>query len=190
MINVDTGIRIKTISNQLGYYTVSLLPPGNYRIDVEGEGFRPITRSGIMLQVNHVARIDFTLEVGAVTERLEVLGAAPTVERETAALGAGIDNQKIVNLPLNGRNPYALALLAPGVLPSTVDTTRGAVRHFSATTFQVNMSSCATARNYQHHRGCQGPSREVDLVRHSIGAIAHTCDCHSSAHLIKPSLAL
>ncbi|MGH9784629.1 MAG: carboxypeptidase-like regulatory domain-containing protein [Terriglobia bacterium] len=138
VINVDTGIRTKTTSNQLGYYTVSLLPPGNYRVDVETEGFRPITRSGIVLQVNQVARIDFSLELGTVSERVQVVESAPVVERETAALGAVIDNRKIVNLPLNGRNPYALALLVPGVVPSTRDITRGVGSFITSASFQVN----------------------------------------------------
>src|SRR5579872_1792832 len=99
VINVDTGIERQTTSNNEGYYAVPLLPPGNYSITIRKASFKPIHRSGLTLVVDQVARIDFAMEVGAVTDTVEVTAAAPMVERETAALGTLIDNRKIVNLP-------------------------------------------------------------------------------------------
>src|SRR5690348_15787723 len=63
VINVDTGVPRNTTSNDEGYYTVPLLPPGNYRITVRKEGFKPIARSGLTLAVDQVVRMDFTVEV-------------------------------------------------------------------------------------------------------------------------------
>ena len=89
--NDDTGIQYKTSSNDEGYYTVPLLKPGTYHIGVQSENFRPVARTGIKLDVGRVARIDFQLEVGAVTETIEVSGAAPLIETEATSLGQVTD---------------------------------------------------------------------------------------------------
>ncbi len=112
--NVGTAVQSSTESNEFGYYTAPLLQPGEYRIDVEKEGFRPITRTGIVLVVQQVARIDFTMEVGAVTETVEVFGEAPLLESETSSIGQLVDSRSVSELPLRGRNPYALVALVPG----------------------------------------------------------------------------
>ncbi|MCI0620992.1 MAG: carboxypeptidase-like regulatory domain-containing protein [Acidobacteria bacterium] len=122
MTHIGKGIDRETHSNEDGYYTVPLLEPGTYRMTVQMSGFKPVTRSGITLQVQQVARIDFTLEVGEVHEKVTVTGEAPLLERETSAVGHMVDNRKIVDLPLNQRNPLTLALLTPGVIGSV---TRG-----------------------------------------------------------------
>ncbi len=114
--NSATEVRHTTTSNELGNYTVPLLEPGTYSVKVESQGFRPIERPGVTLHVNQVARIDFTMEVGSVTESLSVIGEAPLLQASEASLGAVVDNTKIVNLPLNGRNPFDLVFLAPGAL--------------------------------------------------------------------------
>lgn len=112
--NVDTGVRRAATSNAQGLYVVPQLQPGNYTVAVRREGFRPITRSGVTLNVNQAAQIDFELVVGSVTETVDVKADAPLLEQSEAALGAVIDNAKITNLPLNGRNPFDLVLLTPG----------------------------------------------------------------------------
>jgi len=119
VINVDTNVARTTNSNESGYYAVPFLPPGNYRITVRKEGFKPITRSGLRLAIDQVARIDLMMEVGSVADAIEVVGAAPVVERETAALGTVIENRKIMDMPLNSRNPYRLTFLLSGVVPGT-----------------------------------------------------------------------
>ncbi|MCL5743082.1 MAG: carboxypeptidase-like regulatory domain-containing protein [Acidobacteria bacterium] len=136
--NTQTRIQRKTVSNAEGYYTVPLLDPGNYQVDVEAQGFRAISRSGITLQVNQNARIDFELEVGTVTEKIQVTEAAPLVERESSALGTVISNEKIVNLPLNGRNVYSLALLSAGVTTAGSMLENQLVNHAQAGTIIIN----------------------------------------------------
>lgn len=114
VVNVDTGVRRETASNTQGLYAVPQLPPGNYTISVRREGFRSVTRSGITLNVNQAAQIDFELQVGSVAESVEVTADAPLLEQSEAALGAVVDNAKVTSLPLNGRNPFDLVLLTPG----------------------------------------------------------------------------
>lgn len=114
--NLETGLKRETRTNEQGNYSVPLLPPGSYRVTVTKQGFRPISRSGITLAVDQAARIDFVLEVGAVTETVEVTAAVPLLDQETSALGQVIDNSKVVNIPLNGRSPFRLVQLTTNVM--------------------------------------------------------------------------
>jgi hypothetical protein len=98
-----------------GSYRAPGLAPGLYRIRVELNGFRPLTRNGVRIATGETVRLDLTLTVGGVTEAVTVTADAPLLRSASASLGQVIDNQKIVGLPLNGRSFIALATLAPGV---------------------------------------------------------------------------
>ncbi len=115
-VNAATGASRETQSNELGNYTVPLLEPGTYKLVVTKEGFRPIERTGLTLHVNQVVRIDLALTVGSVSETISVTGDAPLLQTSGASLGAIVDNRKIIDLPLNGRNPFDLVFLTPGTL--------------------------------------------------------------------------
>ena len=117
--NVGTNITVKSETNDQGSYTISSLRPGDYKMTAEKTGFNKTLRSGVTLQVNQFTRIDFTLQAGQVSEVVEVTGGAPLLETETSSRGSVIDQRKIVDLPLNGRDYNQLALLSPGVLPGT-----------------------------------------------------------------------
>ena len=91
------------------------LVPGLYDVRVENAGFKVATRRGVDLQLGAVARIDFNLEVGEVSQQVEVTGGAPLLATETTALGTVIENRRIVELPLNGRNYLQLVTLSPNV---------------------------------------------------------------------------
>ncbi|HEY3839868.1 MAG TPA: carboxypeptidase-like regulatory domain-containing protein, partial [Bryobacteraceae bacterium] len=121
ILNTETGIKRETASNGEGVYAAPSLQPGNYRITVQKEGFRPVSRERITLVVDQVARIDFQLEVGAVTGSVEVTAAAALLEQDTSSLGQIIDGSKVTNIPLNGRSSVRLVQLTPTVLsvPST-----------------------------------------------------------------------
>ena len=110
--SVDTGNTHQTTSNSEGYYTVSSLVPGSYQVSVRHAGFKPTVRSGLVLQVDQTARIDFALQVGDVTETVEITADAPLVESETSSLGQVVNNKSIVEMPLNGRNAWDLTKLA------------------------------------------------------------------------------
>ena len=115
---VETGLQRRAVANDAGYFAITLLPPGSYRVSVRKDGFRAVTQSGLRLVVDQVARLDFVLEVGAVTESIEVTAAAPTVDSGTAALGTVVSSGQILDMPLNSRNPLRLAYLVPGFSPS------------------------------------------------------------------------
>src|SRR5262245_7666813 len=117
--NVQTGISVRTETTDAGTYVVPSLRPGEYSIAVEGQGFQKTRRTGVTLQIAQVARIDVTLQTGALSEAVEVVAATPLLDTLTSSRGSVIDQKKIVDLPLNGRDYNQLALLSPGVLPGT-----------------------------------------------------------------------
>ena len=117
--NVQTGITVRTTATESGSYLVPSLRPGDYSVAVESKGFQKTVRTGVTLQVAQVARIDVTLQTGGLTEAVEVVAATPLLDTLTSSRGSVIDQKKIVELPLNGRDYNQLALLSPGVLPGT-----------------------------------------------------------------------
>jgi hypothetical protein len=116
--NQKTSLTRDSVTNGEGYFTIPLLPPGDYRLSVKKEGFKPIVRPDVVLNVEQVARLDFTLETGAVTETVTITSDAPLMNTETSSVGQVVENKTVVTLPLNGRNYSQLAVLAPGATPN------------------------------------------------------------------------
>lgn len=118
LTNLDTRVERKGMTNADGYYSIPFVPPGNYQLKVLASGFKPVTHGNLSINVDQAARIDFTLDIGAIKESVNISGNGPPMERETPAIGQVIENKTIVMLPLNGRNYSQLALLTPGVTPN------------------------------------------------------------------------
>ncbi len=115
LTNLATGANRSAVSDQGGAYLFSLLPVGNYNLTVEISGFRKFQRTNIVLQANENVRADSTLEVGNVTESVTVEASAAQIDTRAATLNHTVSSKSVVDLPLNGRNPADLVLLAPGV---------------------------------------------------------------------------
>jgi len=113
--NVRTGVVRKTETNTEGYYSVPLLPPGEYRLSVQAPGFAQRSRDRIVLNVDQVVRLDFAMEVGVVSAAVEVSAAPPLLESGDANLGQVVTQRSVDALPLNGRDPMYLMSLTPGV---------------------------------------------------------------------------
>ena len=113
VINEGTNLTRNLITNESGNYTAPQLPIGRYRVEALLPGFQTAVQSGIGLNVDQRARIDLVLQVGQVTEIVEVTAEAPLIQTEDSAVGTVIDRQKISELPLNGRNFESLVLLIP-----------------------------------------------------------------------------
>ncbi len=103
------------VTDRSGLYAVAALRPGVYSVRVELSGFRTLTRSGVRVTTGETIRLNLRLEVGNVAELLVVTADAPLLRGDAAGLGQVIDNQRIADLPLNGRSFISLASLAPGV---------------------------------------------------------------------------
>ena len=119
LTDVDTGINKTATSNEEGYYTVGLLDVGRYQLLVEMGGFKPISRSGIKLNINEVVRMDFTLEVGELAQRVEVIEDASPLNFDNAELKQAITPETLRELPLivGGlpRSAISFVVLMPGV---------------------------------------------------------------------------
>ncbi len=113
VMSTETGRLSTATTNELGYYTVSALPPGNYTVDVSQKGFKKISRT-LELQVAQLGVADFQLSVGEVTETITVESGSPVIDLQDSALGEVVEGRQVTELPLNGRNFTQLALLVPG----------------------------------------------------------------------------
>lgn len=125
VINVETNTTFTTQTSAEGYYAAPTLAVGNYTVSVEKPGFKRAVRTGITLQVDQRAQVDVTLDVGAVSESVEVQAEAPLVDTGSASIGKVVENRRVVELPLNGRNALALTLLTPSVKSNAGPTNSG-----------------------------------------------------------------
>jgi hypothetical protein len=115
LTNVDTSVTRTTKTNETGNYSFPLVQVGNYDVKVEMQGFKSELARAIRVETAAQVRQDFQLQVGSVTESVEVSASAALLTTENATVGAVIENRRIVELPLNGRNMQSLAVLVPGV---------------------------------------------------------------------------
>ncbi len=115
IVDVGTGIKRDEVSSSTGDFNFPLLNVGTYDVTVSKEGFKTESRRGILLELNQKARVDFILEVGAISERVEIRSEAPILSTEDASLGMVVNTRTIEELPMNGRNIGSLAVLQPGV---------------------------------------------------------------------------
>ncbi|MCW5982568.1 MAG: carboxypeptidase regulatory-like domain-containing protein [Bryobacteraceae bacterium] len=113
--NTGTGVTRTDETNNTGNFSFQLVPVGNYEIRAEMQGFKTQTVRGVRVETAAQVRNNFTLEVGDVTETVEVSASAVTLNTENATVGGVIENKRITELPLNGRNVVQLAVLIPGV---------------------------------------------------------------------------
>jgi hypothetical protein len=112
--NTGTNAAREMPSNEAGAYTFAALPPGPYIVKAELQGFKTV-QNNVELHVEQTVRVNFTMEIGTLSETAEVTGVAPLITTENATVGTVIENRRIVELPLNGRNFLSLVALSPNV---------------------------------------------------------------------------
>jgi hypothetical protein len=118
--NTGTGLARNTTTSEDGAYLFPALPVGTYRLSVEKEGFSRYTQEGITLDVNQTVTQSVSLRVGQVTEQVNVSANAEMLPAETSNIAQLIDTQRVVDLPLNGRQAQSLLFLAPGTINTTL----------------------------------------------------------------------
>lgn len=114
--DIDRNVNFRSTSNETGFYLVSPLPPGHYKLRAEKAGFRVYLLESIPIATQQKAGVNIPLQVGALTESVTISGGVQLVDTTTATLSGVVENKRIVDLPLNGRNVYGLAALTPGVM--------------------------------------------------------------------------
>jgi hypothetical protein len=135
--NLETGAARTTVTEEAGRYQVFSLPVGQYEVQVTKQGFAEEIRTGIRLLVGQEASVDVTLQVGEVTQGIEVNADAPVVSLTTADTSGLVGEQQVKNLPLNGRSYDLLLTLNPGIVNFTWEKTGG-----------IGISNSTTGNNF------------------------------------------
>ena len=128
--NVETGVVGTTTTNGVGLYRITGLLPGSYRSTVAKQGFKTEIREGIALHLEDQVSIDYSLEVGVISESVTVSSAATLLESQTPTVSQVIEGRQVEDTPLNGRNPMNLIALTPGVVPQ--GSTSGSISNNTA----------------------------------------------------------
>jgi hypothetical protein len=174
LTNKETKTERNISTNQDGLYDLPAIPPGVYSLRVAVQGFRAEQRDGIELQVGQVARIDFSMQIGNVIDTVEVRGGAPVLETENASVGTVIENKRIIDLPLNGRNPLQLVSLTPGATTNGPASSQGQQRMGGArNAFALNVSGQRTSYNHYALDGVENtdPNFNTYLFLPSVDAL-------------------
>ncbi len=163
--HVETGIESTTQTNETGSYRSNPLRIGTYIVVVEADGFKTYSGSGVNLSIGDVRELNVALEVGAVTEVIEVEAAAPLLQTTESSAGTVIENRQIVDLPLNGRDYLQLAVISAGTVVSrgqgiSIGGQRGTEINFMIDGVDNNNQSIAS----------QGAQKET--VKPSVDAVA------------------
>src|SRR5207253_2673432 len=113
LTNVNTNAVRNVVTTEAGAYTFPSIPPGLYRLRTELAGFKAAVSEPFEVQVQQVVRLDMVLQLGQISETVEVAATADLLQAETATLGAVVENKIITELPLNGRSYLGLVAMAP-----------------------------------------------------------------------------
>ena len=136
--DLATGISYSAVTNTSGSYRNNQLPVGAYQVTVEAAGFKKDVRTGITLEVDDNILVNFTLQVGAVTESVEISATASAVDTQTATLGNVIENTRITELPINSRSGLSLVELTPNVRTQALSQSGFADRGSAISSFSIN----------------------------------------------------
>jgi len=117
-INIQTGVRIETVTDSKGFYSFPTLPIGTYDVEVHGTGFKTYRQTNIVIDANSVIKVDVTLQIGTTSEQVEVRSDAVAVDTQSTQMGEVITGTRMTSVPLNGRAYTDLLSLQPGVVPS------------------------------------------------------------------------
>ncbi len=118
-LQVGTNQQFTATTSQDGTYAIAALPTGTYEVTSTATGFTTYKQTNVILEVGQRRGLDIQLTVGAVTDTVTVVGSAANVQTEDSSLGETFEQQRIENLPLNGRHVLDLVKLIPGVQPRT-----------------------------------------------------------------------
>jgi hypothetical protein len=134
----DTGLTRTVVSDEAGRYTISNLAVGPYRLEFMLQGFRTFVQTGLVLQVNGSPTVNATLELGNVEESITVQGESPLIETRSVGIGMVVDNQRVLELPLNGRETLDLVFMTGmAVSGGTLGGARGVATSTSPGTIAV-----------------------------------------------------
>ena len=124
ILNEATGVHYTNRTNGTGIYTVSILPPGQYRVQVSKVGFKTLIKPSIVLNVQSALAMNFTLPIGATSESITVEAGSSMINTTDASVSTVVDRKFVENIPLNGRSFQDLIALTPGIVTQSPQTTQ------------------------------------------------------------------
>jgi hypothetical protein len=171
LTNPATNAVREVQTNESGLYSFPALSPSVYILKAEKTGFRAIERKNIEVLVGSVNRIDLALEVGDLSNVVDIAGGAPVLQSETASIGTVIENRSIVELPLNGRNYLQLTSLIPGATTNGPSSSQGKQRMGGQrNSFALNVSG-----------------QRIHFNHYSLDGIENT-DLNFNSYMLLPSI--
>ena len=174
LTNTATNAERLLATNSGGIYDATALQPGSWSIRISKTGFRTEVRKSVDLEVSQVARLDFMLTVGDISQTVEVRGASPVLDTQTATVGTVVETRRIEELPLNGRNYLQLASLTPGATQygpgNSIAQARGGG---DRSNFQLNIAGQRLENNHYMLDGVENtdPNYGTYLVQPSVDAL-------------------
>jgi len=180
--NIDTNQAYKTTSNSVGFYILTNVPPGNYELTAESQGFAKYSQTGIVLRVAQVATIDVSLKVAGTTQEITVNTEAPVIEPTRTEVSQVVETQQIQALPIAGRLFTDFALLSPGVTtgrislqstftdPATTRISFGGQRDLNNSVTVDGADNINTATGSQRATPSQEALSEFRVVNNSFAA--------------------
>jgi hypothetical protein len=147
--NIATGVTRELMTDSAGFYTAPNLLPGSYEVTTSAAGFATLVRTGITLTVGAQQVLNITLQVGALSQKIEIVGEAPDVQLASSSITAEVSSTTVRELPLNGRSWTDLAILQPGVnaIQTQVGFTSGADRGNRGFGLQMTISGARPQQN-------------------------------------------
>ncbi len=171
LVNLATNATREVQTNDSGLYAFPALSPAVYTLKAEKQGFRAVERKNIEVLVGSANRIDLALEVGELTNVVEIAGGAPILQSENASIGTVIENRSIVELPLNGRNYLQLTSLIPGATTNGPASAQGQQRMGGQrNSFALNVSG-----------------QRIHFNHYSLDGIENT-DLNFNSYMLLPSI--
>ncbi len=147
MVGIETGSVANATSNADGMYTLPSLPIGAYTLEATFAGFQTYVQNGIVLRVGDQVQINVPMKVGNVTERVEVTANAAMIQTQASTISQVVDQQRIVDLPLNGRDPTQLITISGASINHADGTNTGSKSFFSSQSISI-AGSAGNATNY------------------------------------------
>ena len=166
-VNEGTGFQRFSVSNDEGLYRITLLPLGDYRVEAELAGFKKLVMGGIHLTVEENSRVDLVLRIGEVAEEVTVASTAIQVETRSASISRLMDEKRVDELPLSGRDPLALITLIPGAARISIPEqgTRDIIVNINGGNGQMNSFQLDGAQFNMVQRAQGLPMPPPDMVK-------------------------
>jgi hypothetical protein len=169
VVHTGTNAVYRSLSNDIGVYAIRALPIGRYDLTGELAGFKRFAVGGIRVQVDEIVRVDIHLQMGEVTESVQVTAGTIGVDTQSSTLKTVVDQRRVEELPLDGRDPVALMRLVAGVVPTSghvSGTTYPGVVAVSVSGSRGNMTNYLLdgGQNNDHYRNSPNPMPNPDAL--------------------------